>query len=1144
MTRIEAALAAAKRWQSGPPTDDALFAIAELRALRGEHPVAAELGTLLARKALQEKGSGPRAELDEAVAELVLARENDSADRDLRHHLAVVRVLRYSLHAGPEEDFAADSELAALLEIPAYVEESGDNARLLRVQLLLTSLQPRETRLPPGRLGAAEMVLVMRNSYLVPAERKAAVARTVTEMLDSLTEKNRSHPQILAYRAMVGLLTLTDASGYDDALTSIDQQETVAGTQEHALIATVRAGIHSEKARISQKSEDALAAAEAVDAAAAALTDDVPAAAHFRDLLGLMKYPNDLGTPFTAGELPEEIARLRRSLDVFPVGNPGREHTLESFVVNVSFRIIAANASIDELDTLRALYEDLTSYDQDDVRSRLICVLLEVLKAVLTDEPGPLNAAVRATRDVAARFPDDELVQVLMKVYGATALAKRAIGMWNLQDVETAFDVLRTSGPNADPQLEGLLAWARATVGLASFQHHSPDEARYDEVISQFERVPQKLGDLSPLLLDAVTQNVRRMRDFLRSSAHGTSLMADFVPPADRTHISAHYNDVGQALVLIQNGITIGDVGKIDRAIELLLPFERDNTLNGRDAVRIGFATGVALRMRHLLTREENDLDNAITHWQRTVTLVEREPGMADVSDVYFQLGDGLNRRAGEDDRVRAAENGVLALRARTSDVLLQADVGHALTMAEHANGEAATIARWCLAADRLDLAVRALELGRSLVLHSLSAEASISDLLRDSGRLDLAAEWDPESAPSELRFRVLTAIAGSDAASQLLQPPDTEEVREALRRTGSDALAYLVPATPHAAGFALVIALDGAVEHLPLPDLRTEPAAAFQDARRTLLDPSAQDERWWDETMGHTCEWAWDAVMGELLGRFPGLPRIVLVPVGELGAVPWHAARRTHGGRVRYACQDAVITYAASARQFTDAAARTSRPVDESVALVRVQDAGLAWAATEIKTLREHDYPGATTLEDRVRPADVLRHLPSRSTPGASVLHLTCHARGETPAVESHLLLDDGEVLPTRAILRQARHRGRDADGGLVVLASCASDVTDTAHDEALTLATAFIAAGATGAVGARWPIVDLTTTLFVTMFHHYLTRGYRDPATALRATQVWMLDPGRQVPLDLDPVLARRARIAHLDAPGHWAAFTYQGR
>ena len=141
------------------------------------------------------------------------------------------------------------------------------------------------------------------------------------------------------------------------------------------------------------------------------------------------------------------------------------------------------------------------------------------------------------------------------------------------------------------------------------------------------------------------------------------------------------------------------------------------------------------------------------------------------------------------------------------------------------------------------------------------------------------------------------------------------------------------------------------------------------------------------------------------------------------------------------------------------------------------------------------------------------------------------------------------------RDILRQARKwragvpgiAGIPASaesGGLVVLASCLSDVTEADFDEALTVATAFLSAGATGVVAARWSVADARTALFVTVFHHYLNGGQPDPARALRAAQLWMLDPGRVVPDGLPPVLGDEASDPGLTHPEAWAAFAYQGR
>jgi hypothetical protein len=153
--------------------------------------------------------------------------------------------------------------------------------------------------------------------------------------------------------------------------------------------------------------------------------------------------------------------------------------------------------------------------------------------------------------------------------------------------------------------------------------------------------------------------------------------------------------------------------------------------------------------------------------------------------------------------------------------------------------------------------------------------------------------------------------------------------------------------------------------------------------------------------------------------------------------------------------------------------------------------------------------------------------------TRSASLLHFGCHGRVAVPVLGSSLRLgrgpDGGELtVSVRDMLRRARaavgrggdiraeanrtdgrtseshpgsrvsgssvsgspvgdsrerssrerdsrgddsHGGADGDGGLVVLASCLTDVTETDYDEALTLASAFLAAGAAGVCPAPTP-------------------------------------------------------------------------
>jgi CHAT domain-containing protein len=172
-----------------------------------------------------------------------------------------------------------------------------------------------------------------------------------------------------------------------------------------------------------------------------------------------------------------------------------------------------------------------------------------------------------------------------------------------------------------------------------------------------------------------------------------------------------------------------------------------------------------------------------------------------------------------------------------------------------------------------------------------------------------------------------------------------------------------------------------------------------------------------------------------------------------------------------------------------------------------------------------------------------VLSRLPGGAAPQASLLHFGCHATVAGSLAASHLILAGQQRLPIAAIVAQAQAHDTRAPGFLAVLGACMSDLADVDHDEALTLASAFLAAGATGVIGAGWPAADGATSLLMLMFHHFLSDTDAHPADALRAAQLWMLGRSHQEVDPLPPALARAALLRNRGAIPAWAAFTYQG-
>ncbi|MFE6163683.1 CHAT domain-containing protein [Streptomyces sp. NPDC056486] len=591
-------------------------------------------------------------------------------------------------------------------------------------------------------------------------------------------------------------------------------------------------------------------------------------------------------------------------------------------------------------------------------------------------------------------------------------------------------------------------------------------------------------------------------------------------------------------------------------------------------------------------------------HLTRGVEMLEYAYGVVGGPEhrLYASTGLGLARayrtrdslHAG--DRAHARRIGLDALRGHAWAALLQSGTEHATQAAEKATGAALEVAAWCLRDNAPEEAVRALDACRGLVLHAATTSSTVPERLVAVGREDLAAQWreagaatdqapDPLSAaqaplsvPSALRRRVLPALTGEEAPpgegtpqDRLLDPPTPAEIATALRTLGKDALIYLVPASDDGGGAAVVVTNGGDVHSVPLPKLREDagPLATYVPAGDGARDmgpvpgyapaapPAARPHR---DRLDRLCGWAWYAAMRPLFDAFaaprkPGrVPRLVLVPMGALGLVPWHAAWDQVGdGSRRYALQDAEISYAASARLLCDVAARTAVPHTGRALVVGNPTGDLRYAGEEADAVQRVFYPSGQFLGGRSggrsdgagTPAEVVSWLRAGDEDSGGVLHLACHASvtGRAAARGSaYLSLHGGELSAEE--LTEALSGGGRGRLGLVLLAACRSHVSGRGHNEAYTLSTAFLVAGARSVIGSLWPVPDDATSVLMFLTHHYLREEGETPARALRRAQLWILDPDRELPPGLPPLLAERARGVDADDLSGWAGFTHLGQ
>ncbi|MEV5320837.1 CHAT domain-containing protein [Streptomyces sp. NPDC052687] len=541
-------------------------------------------------------------------------------------------------------------------------------------------------------------------------------------------------------------------------------------------------------------------------------------------------------------------------------------------------------------------------------------------------------------------------------------------------------------------------------------------------------------------------------------------------------------------------------------------------------------------------------------------------------------------------DHEAARRIGRDALRASAWQVMLQSGTAHAAETARWAGRNALDVARWCLADGAHADAVRALDAGRGLALHTASVASTVPDMLTALGQPELADEWRAAggmtmpgpggdalftagaTAPgpsSRLRRRVLRALAASPLRQRLLEAPAPEEIGAALRTMGASALVYLVPGSTDEPGMAdrvlfgrradrgqaLIVSADGTTRALPLPRLLVEAPALVsyratgtpgRDAGGPPVDPGPEPPPRPDDTraaLERLCEWAGTAAMGPLLDALPRgfgrVPSLVLVPMAELGAVPWHAARlpgrrrSTHG----YACQEADISYLPSARLLCEVAARPAGRSRQAL-VVGNPTHDLHHAGEEAEAIHRAFHPDGDLLgPGTATPAAVTDWLRRQR---GGLLHLACHGvvrQGERHS--AYLALSGGRLAAEELTEGADRYRHLD----LVVLAACRTNVSGHGYDEAYSLATAFLVAGARSVIGSLWPVPDEATSLLMYMTHHFMSRDGLPPGPALRSAQSWMLDDRRQPPPGMPDRLRARVPSIRGDDLTAWAGFTHLG-
>ena len=653
--------------------------------------------------------------------------------------------------------------------------------------------------------------------------------------------------------------------------------------------------------------------------------------------------------------------------------------------------------------------------------------------------------------------------------------------------------------------------------------------------------------DLAAAALLTMTELVDRMPASEPATVAMHNLLAEAAGTAaedDTSHVGLSASERAwrlylSAVAVLRPALEHQDVAELDRGVHLLHEAAEVAPPDYPHRAMILSMLGRVLCAQFQFGGGRPALDEGL-HWLEDAQEATAHPGHPLWAPTAIALGFALRL---DDRRAEGRAWGQRALRGHAWNLLLHAGTADAVATARHAADDAHQVARWCLADGDAAGAVSALETGRCLLTYAATATTDIPDRLRALDRPDLLTRWRHDNEEPELRAEVLAALTGvalaEPALPEDLEPPSPAEIGRTLTALDADALVYLLPGDEQGTGVAVIVPVDGPPSEVTLPRLAvadvvlqhirhlgTAPAADRTVATAVGLAGASGHPDGWRGGLTRLCDWAWSAVIGPLLTelRDRGLghaPRLVLVPIGGLAAVPWHAARDRSGGR---AIDRATFSYTTSARLLCRTAER--KPLPSGVLIVGDDRDELAV------------YPGAEVLDERTATARAVRDWLLLAG-GGQVLHLGCPAVMQGGMDGTHLRLPGGDRLSARDILRA---RGR-TEIGLVALSGCAATVAGEAYDEAFSLATAFRTAGARSVFGSLWAAPGDATALLLFMAHHYFRTEKRRPVDALDRAQRWVLDPDRQVPPSMPPALAARVPELDPDDVASWAGFTHQG-
>ena len=353
------------------------------------------------------------------------------------------------------------------------------------------------------------------------------------------------------------------------------------------------------------------------------------------------------------------------------------------------------------------------------------------------------------------------------------------------------------------------------------------------------------------------------------------------------------------------------------------------------------------------------------------------------------------------------------------------------------------------------------------------------------------------------------------DRAPEIDEAPDCHRIQTSLDE--SQALVYLLAPLAEDPAAAIVVTRTR-VDRVLLP----EASFGTHDAVAAVHRMPASNP----ETIGgrdraivqRMSRWLGKAYIGPIVDILvPRISELVLVPVGELALLPFHAAELADG---TFLIDRYDLRYLLLGTHLTEMGATAADR--ETVTIVAPAMPDLPWCAAEVEALG--------VLCNAERRADVdHRHGFARALSEASAFHTSCHGvpvNGELCLLLTKPVTSDGLYAVRDAMNLRVRARSE------AFIAACSARTPGMEiPDEIIGFPNALHAAGFVGTISAGWPVADLVAAL--TSIRYYDLRSAAPASRSLSETQRWLrtLTVGGAVAY-LDQLLDRAAE-AQIDTP-----------